>query len=35
MNNFLKTTFLLSALTLLLVMFGSAVGGENGMVTAF
>ncbi len=35
MNNFLKTTILLSALTALLVFFGNAVGGESGMMTAF
>ena len=35
MGNVLKTTFLLTALTLLLVFFGRAAGGQNGMVTAF
>ena len=35
MNNFLKTTLLLGGLTLLLVFFGGAVGGQNGMMTAF
>jgi len=33
--NFLKTAFLLSALTLLLVFVGRAIGGEQGMVFAF
>lgn len=35
MNNTLKTTLLLSALTGLLVFLGRAAGGESGMVTAF
>ena len=35
MNNILKTTFLLTALTLLLVFFGEAIGGQSGMMTAF
>lgn len=35
MNNFIKTAVLLSILTVLLVLFGGAVGGENGMMTAF
>lgn len=35
MNNILKTTFLLAALTLLLVFFGQAVGGASGMKVAF
>ncbi|MDD2852324.1 MAG: zinc metalloprotease HtpX [Desulfuromonadaceae bacterium] len=35
MNNVLKTTFLLSLLTLLLVFMGGAVGGKNGMILAF
>ena len=35
MNNIFKTTFLLTALTLLLVFFGQAVGGQQGMVMAF
>lgn len=33
--NFLKTVFLLSALTLLLVFVGGAIGGEQGMMSAF
>lgn len=33
--NFFKTVFLLSALTLLLVFMGEAIGGQQGMVTAF
>lgn len=33
--NTLKTTFLLTALTLLLVLAGEYFGGENGMVLAF
>lgn len=32
--NTLKTTFLLTALTLLLLFFGQALGGKSGMVTA-
>ena len=35
MNNFLKTTFLLTGLTLLLLWFGQAVGGQAGLQTAF
>ena len=35
MNNFLKTTLLLGGLTVLLVLFGQAVGGPDGMMTAF
>lgn len=35
MNNVLKTAFLLTALTLLLLFFGQALGGRNGMMTAF
>ncbi len=35
MNNFLKTTLLLGGLTLLLVFFGGAVGGQDGMMAAF
>ena len=35
MNNTLKTTFLLSLLTLLLVFMGGAVGGKGGMIFAF
>ncbi len=35
MNNLFKTVFLLTALTLLLMLFGQAVGGRQGMVTAF
>lgn len=35
MNNALKTTLLLSALTALLVFLGRAAGGESGMITAF
>jgi heat shock protein HtpX len=35
MNNVLKTTFLLSLLTLLLVAMGGAVGGQGGMLVAF
>lgn len=34
MNRF-KTTLLLTCLTLLMVAMGSAIGGRNGMVTAF
>lgn len=35
MNNILKTTFLLGALTALLMLFGKAVAGEQGMIMAF
>jgi heat shock protein HtpX len=35
MNNILKTTFLLSLLTILLVVMGGAVGGQGGMIIAF
>ena len=35
MNNILKTTFLLSLLTILLVAMGGAVGGKGGMMVAF
>ena len=35
MNNILKTTFLLSLLTILLVAMGGAVGGKGGMIVAF
>jgi heat shock protein HtpX len=35
MNNILKTTFLLSLLTILLVVMGGAVGGQGGMIVAF
>ena len=35
MNNLLKTTFLLAALTGLLMLFGQAVAGQNGMIAAF
>ena len=35
MNNLFKTTFLLSLLTILLVVMGGAVGGKGGMVFAF
>ena len=35
MNNILKTTLLLGGLTLLLLMFGRAIGGQSGMMTAF
>jgi len=35
MNNILKTTFLLSLLTILLVAMGGAVGGQGGMIVAF
>ena len=35
MNNFLKTTFLLGALTGLLLMFGQIFGGRGGMIVAF
>lgn len=34
MNN-IKTTFLLTCLTLLLVAMGSAIGGQSGMIIAF
>ncbi|WP_432823012.1 zinc metalloprotease HtpX [Trichloromonas sp.] len=33
--NTLKTTFLLTCLTLLLVAMGSAIGGQSGMIIAF
>ena len=33
--NQLKTTFLLTCLTLLLVAMGSAIGGQSGMLIAF
>ena len=33
--NRLKTTFLLSLLTVLMVLMGSAIGGKSGMVFAF
>lgn len=35
MNNILKTTFLLSLLTILLIAMGGAVGGKEGMIVAF
>ena len=35
MNNVLKTTFLLSLLTILLVAMGGALGGQGGMIVAF
>jgi len=35
MNNTLKTTFLLSLLTMLLVFMGGAIGGQGGMIVAF
>jgi heat shock protein HtpX len=35
MMNRLKTTFLLSLLTILMVLMGSAIGGKTGMVFAF
>ena len=35
MNNIVKTTFLLSLLTILLVFMGGAVGGQGGMIFAF
>lgn len=35
MPNSLKTTLLLSLLTVLLVLMGSAIGGQTGMVVAF
>lgn len=35
MNNVLKTTFLLSLLTILLVIMGGAIGGQGGMIIAF
>ncbi len=35
MSNTLKTTALLAALTVLLVLIGSLVGGEQGMIAAF
>ena len=34
MGNTFKTAFLLTALTLLLMMFGRAFGGQNGMMIA-
>jgi heat shock protein HtpX len=34
MNNILKTTFLLSLLTILLVAMGGAIGGQGGMIVA-
>jgi heat shock protein HtpX len=33
--NTLKTAFLLTALTLLLVFIGERIGGQNGMILAF
>ncbi len=33
--NTIKTTFLLTCLTLLLVAMGSAIGGQSGMIIAF
>ena len=33
--NRIKTTFLLTCLTLLLVAMGSAIGGQSGMIIAF
>ncbi len=35
MSNIIKTTFLLSLLTLLLVAMGGAIGGKGGMMIAF
>ena len=35
MNNIFKTAFLLTALTLLLLFVGQALGGRSGMITAF
>ncbi|MRR34770.1 protease HtpX, partial [bacterium] len=35
MMNRLKTTLLLTLLTLLMVAMGSAIGGQSGMVFAF
>jgi len=35
MNNIIKTTFLLSLLTILLVFMGGALGGKGGMIIAF
>jgi heat shock protein HtpX len=35
MSNIIKTTFLLSLLTILLVFMGGAVGGQGGMMIAF
>lgn len=35
MNNILKTTFLLAALTGILLFFGQTLGGRSGMMTAF
>ncbi len=35
MNNIIKTTFLLSLLTILLVFMGGALGGRGGMAIAF
>lgn len=35
MNNTLKTTLLLSLLTMLLIFMGGAIGGQGGMIVAF
>ena len=35
MNQMLKTTFLLTTLTLILVAMGGAIGGKSGMLVAF
>ena len=35
MKNFLKTTFLLTSLTLLFLFIGDMIGGRSGMMTAF
>lgn len=35
MNNIVKTTLLLSLLTMLLVAMGGAIGGQGGMIAAF
>jgi len=35
MANLMKTGVLLAALTVLLVLIGGALGGQNGMVMAF
>ncbi|HEO63996.1 MAG TPA: zinc metalloprotease HtpX [Candidatus Omnitrophica bacterium] len=35
MKNFLKTTFLLTLLTLLLIWLGAAIGGRTGVMVAF
>lgn len=35
MKNFLKTTFFLTVLTLLLIWLGAAIGGGRGVMTAF